>query len=632
MSATAVALKGSSVAISGLVTDGGSGTVSLIASGGTISESGSVIAGTLSGSSTGATSLTGSNTIATLGTFTASGFTLNDSAALTVSGVVNGGTSASITDTALLTIQGTVSATAIALKGSSVAISGLVTDGGSGTVSLIATGGTISEGGSVIAGTLSGSSTGATGLTGSNTIGTLGTFTASGFTLNDGIPLSVNGILSGGASATIQDTGLLTVAGTISAAAIALKADNITIPGVVSDGGSGTVSLIATTGTIAELGTLIAGTLSGSAQGAANLIDAVAPVMSFSNKVGTLGSFSAAGFTLNDGVPLVVSGVVKGGALVTITDTNLMTITGTVTAGAVNLTAGSLAISGLVTDGGAGTVTLITTAGTINETGTLISGTLRGSAAGAVVLAGSANAIATLGSFSVAPGNGFALNDSIDLLVAGPLSASRIAVTDTLNAVTLLADVTLLTDGIARPSGQQTLKTLPTAQTQDGAYFQAAAFTQVGTATVGNLSGASNILRIDSTGTIGFAPAQAGLEAKNTWLILGLSGTGVATGNISVSNFDFAYTGTAGSASLTGVVSGLVGQSAATASYIDPSSSANFRLNNCPIHSVNCVLLPIEGAPVPAAFQEIQFGSPYRPDSDDGNLLLPIVSDSDKEY
>ena len=154
----------------------------------------------------------------------------------------------------------------------------------------------------------------------------------------------------------------------------------------------------------------------------------------------------------------------------------------------------------------------------------------------------------------------------------------------------------------------------------------------MGTATVGNLSGASNILRIDSTGTIGFAPAQAGLEAKNTWLILGLSGTGVATGNISVSNFDFAYTGTAGSASLTGVVSGLVGQSAATASYIDPSSSANFRLNNCPIHSVNCVLLPIEGAPVPAAFQEIQFGSPYRPDSDDGNLLLPIVSDSDKEY
>src|SRR5208283_6001703 len=89
-------------------------------------------------------------------------FTLRDGEALTVSGVVNGGTAATITDSALLTIGGTVSAAAVSLTGLAIAIgnTGLVTDGGAGTVSLIATGGTINETGTLIAGTLSGNSVG----------------------------------------------------------------------------------------------------------------------------------------------------------------------------------------------------------------------------------------------------------------------------------------------------------------------------------------------------------------------------------------------------------------------------------------------------------------------------------------
>src|SRR5206468_3495354 len=154
---------------------------------------GTVIAGTLSGGSTGATTLNGAgaaiNQIATLGDFTAAGLTLRDGASLLVAGVVNGGASASITDSALLSIGGTVSAASVSLTGANIAIGGLVTDGGSGTVGLIATSGTINETGTLIAGTLSGSSTGLTRLTGAtaiaNQVATLGGFTAAGFQLND---------------------------------------------------------------------------------------------------------------------------------------------------------------------------------------------------------------------------------------------------------------------------------------------------------------------------------------------------------------------------------------------------------------------------------------------------------------
>ena len=54
-----ISLTGANIAISGTVTDGGVGNVGLIASDGTINETGTLIAGYLSGeSATGATTLT----------------------------------------------------------------------------------------------------------------------------------------------------------------------------------------------------------------------------------------------------------------------------------------------------------------------------------------------------------------------------------------------------------------------------------------------------------------------------------------------------------------------------------------------------------------------------------------------
>ena len=56
--ATSVSLTGSSLTLAGFVSDGGgAGTTHLIASGGTIDETGILVSGTLSGSSTGAATL-----------------------------------------------------------------------------------------------------------------------------------------------------------------------------------------------------------------------------------------------------------------------------------------------------------------------------------------------------------------------------------------------------------------------------------------------------------------------------------------------------------------------------------------------------------------------------------------------
>ena len=66
------------------------GTVTLTSSTGAISQTGGVLiaAGTLTGSSAGATTLDDANLVGTLGSFTAAGFSLNNAQALTVNGAV----------------------------------------------------------------------------------------------------------------------------------------------------------------------------------------------------------------------------------------------------------------------------------------------------------------------------------------------------------------------------------------------------------------------------------------------------------------------------------------------------------------------------------------------------------------
>ena len=88
---TAANLAGSNIVMPGTVT--GPTSVKLTATKGSISAPGVITTATLTGSAAGSASLSGANRIDTLGNFTASsGFVLNDLLALTVTGVLKGGT------------------------------------------------------------------------------------------------------------------------------------------------------------------------------------------------------------------------------------------------------------------------------------------------------------------------------------------------------------------------------------------------------------------------------------------------------------------------------------------------------------------------------------------------------------
>ena len=224
-----------------------------------------------------------------------------------------------------------------------------MSDGGAGTTSLVANAGTIGESGTLIAGMLSGSATNgdvlqAVRLLGaSNQIPTLGSFAASDFMLDDGPSLIVTGPLVAGKSAAIVDAGALLVSGTISpppgtsAIAVGLTAATIDIPGSVSDGGAGTTSLVANAGTIAENGSVMSGTLSGSATGAANFL-------SGSNQISAASSFTASGLTLDNAADLAITGSVNGGPRVTLVDARTITVaqSGVVTGGTLSITAAGI--------------------------------------------------------------------------------------------------------------------------------------------------------------------------------------------------------------------------------------------------------------------------------------------------
>jgi fibronectin-binding autotransporter adhesin len=153
---------------------------------------GTITTATMTGRSGGATSLLGVNHIDTLGSFSASGFGLSNAQSLTVAGPLDGGGSTTLTTTA-----------------GDLAIDGAV----SGTQTTLHSAGVISEGrgGTITAGTLSGSATGITTLGSStqpvaNRIGTLGNFSSTaGFSLTNAQTLTLASI--GGSSYSV-DAGM----------------------------------------------------------------------------------------------------------------------------------------------------------------------------------------------------------------------------------------------------------------------------------------------------------------------------------------------------------------------------------------------------------------------------------------
>lgn len=253
-----------------------SGSLTMTSANGAITSAGGLSAGTLTGSSAGATALNGTNTIGTLGTFSANGFSLSNGQSLTVTGPITGNGSTTLTVTSGdLTLNGLVSGTSTALNAA-----GNINQG---------------SGGGIVASTLSGGAGGAANLSGSaNQIGALGNFGASHFTLLDGPALTINGTVNGGTST-----------------AITVSNGGLTIKGAVL----GTTTTLNAAGAIIENGgSITAGTLSGGAAGAATLDG--------NNQVGALGNFSANGFSLNDGQALTVNGSVNGNSSTALTTTS----------------------------------------------------------------------------------------------------------------------------------------------------------------------------------------------------------------------------------------------------------------------------------------------------------------------
>jgi filamentous hemagglutinin family protein len=415
------------------------GALALATTNGGIAESGAIDATTLTGSVTGGDALlTGTNSIATLGSFDA------------------GSQNFDLADAASLAVAGPVTAANVTLGGANIALNGLVS---ASSALDLASAGTISEGAgaTLTAATLTsdGASDGAVTLaSGTNNFGALSSFAAANLFLVDTSPLSVGnvsvtfitlaatsgltfvnnvsaagqlvlnagtvgqtggsiaaGLLTGAASGAVSlldgnavatlgsftaaslalnDAGQLTETGPLTAASIALSGSSVLLAGSVT----GTVLTLAAGGAVTQsAGSLNVGTLlSGGVVGGDVALTA-------GNAVGTLGNFSAAGN-------------------LSITDAGTLATAGTQAAANVTLVAGSIALGSALTTG-----TLSLAANAVSETGSLAVATLTGTVAGDAVL-NAANNIGTLGNF--AAGGNLLLADAAPLSINGTVAAGGI--------------------------------------------------------------------------------------------------------------------------------------------------------------------------------------------------------------
>ncbi|MDE2583106.1 MAG: hypothetical protein KGL52_15835, partial [Rhodospirillales bacterium] len=408
----------------------------------------------------------------------------------------------------------------------------------------------------------------------------------------------------------------LSVTGTVGAGSILLSGRNLAISGLVSDGGAGSTSLIATGGSIAESGRLIIGALSGSSAGATSLVGA--------NAIAALDAFTAGGgLTLDDGGNLTVVGPVSAGPAAQISLPGALTLAGPLTAGVVTLNAGSLALDSTLT--GSGSIHL-TIGGDVGGPGSIDTPQLTGSSGGATNLTSGGNRIGAIDTYSV----GSVLNvvDGEDITLAGVITAPLLEVNAAPHQVTIANGTTIVTGGIARPADARFTQA-PTYEV--GAYLSD--FVQQGAVSVTSPTGGYSILEIttSSGGNIAFDP-KAGLTGQKTWMILNLPGqiSGFASGNVFVRWLDVFYApgSSGGGASLGGSINGITGQAAAGAGFIHSAADTRFRINACAIASVNCIILPVEVLPLTNPLEEFSIGSLFGSDDDD-QFFLPLVSRRD---
>ena len=446
--------------------------------GGVIQSSGTVLAGVLTGKTSGSLRLDSpANQFPTLGPLTAGGnLDVRSAVATTVAGPVSAtnvvlGSGAA--DPGALNVTGTINATGSATLSALDNAGGLTLSGtiAAAVVDLNAgTGGITQSGGALNASILqsSGDSGGSVRLDApGNAIASLGSFLvgdASAFTLSSNTLLKVNGpVISGTGKITLLTTaaGTLDISGPISTnkAGVALHATNpagaIQLGADVSAPG-GTIDLVAGSGVAQSAGRLRATRLVSSA-GIAGNVD----LRSAHNELSSIGNLAvvAGSMALANTGPMAVVGTVSvttGNLLLDVTDplAGGLSVPGTIIGKDVTLigrgAAGAIGIGGTIT--AAGTLDLsVTGAGGVSVPGTISAGTVLSSlgTVGTFSATNTANTFTSVGGVSAKggditlgtkPGTGFTLS--------GPLAV------DTNRSISIMADTfTVSTGAISAPSG-----------------------------------------------------------------------------------------------------------------------------------------------------------------------------------
>ena len=385
----------------------------LTAQGGDISQTGGVVkAGTLTGSSTGKTTLTDDNLVDTLSGFTAAtDLTFVNNQALSAATVsANSGTVSVTTKTGALTASGIIGGTAANLTGKTdLILNGDVT---APTSNLVAVDGNISQpGGIVLATTLMGSSGGSTTLGRDNLVTNLNGFTAGSdltFVNNQALKASMVKATAGTVYLTTK-TGALTAGSVTGGAGASLTSKT----GLILDGDvTGPVTtLVAQAGDVSQTGGVIAAStkLTGSSTGKTTL--------DRDNLVASLQDFtSAADLTFINNQDLSVANVaVASGPISVITKTGTLTAGGVIGTTTISLTGKTnLTLNGDIT--APTSVTVTAQGGDIGQTGGAIkTALLTGTSTGKTTLDGD-NLIDTLNAFTA--GGDFSLKTKQKLTAA----------------------------------------------------------------------------------------------------------------------------------------------------------------------------------------------------------------------
>jgi hypothetical protein len=237
---------------------------------------------------------------------------------------------------------------------------------------------------------------------------------------------------------------------------------------------------------------------------------------------------------------------------------------------------------------------------------------------------GTGTKVNTLGSF-ILSGSTLSMDNAIPLTITGPLQATYIAITAT-DLLTLSGTITTVGVPIVTQLGSST-------PVGPGSYF-AVVQGSAATPTIHDL----NQLVLQPEGGAQQAnvrfqlPSNGGalifdnLASPQANVVLFTNTGGTATGQITV--HELFIVGSDGSTSLYGSVANFTGPDAAHAATIKPNPQTTYRLNACPVGSVNCVLIPFGALPVANPLRDFALDPGNNGDTDD-DLSLPDVSSRD---